>query len=166
MRARLAVWKGDVMGRTRRAIVAGIVCGSLGGVAVADAPDPIFGYWLIESKAAIIKIGPCPSGACGEIAWMREPRDSAGALKLDRGNPDAALRGRPLCGLPLITGLRRTGPGTWQSGSIYDPRGGSVYSASAIVRDGDALELRGYLGLPLLGQSRTWTRTTDARGGC
>jgi len=132
----------------------------------AEPLDPLFGYWLLDTEAAIVKIFACREGACGDIVWLREPRDAGGAPKRDRRNPDVAKRDQPLCGIALIRGLQQTGTGAWERGSIYNPRDGSSYALEAKVRGMDTLDLRGYLGIPLLGRTKIWTRTSGDRGGC
>ena len=127
--------------------------------------DSVFGFWLIESQHAIIEIAPCAEKACGNIVWLSEPLDDDGRPKLDH-NDDDEPRGRPLCGIELISGFRNTGSGVWSGGSIYNPRDGQFYSASMELRDNDTLRLRGYFLLPLFGRSRTWTREAGDRGGC
>ncbi len=134
--------------------------------ATAAADDPAFGLWLVESGDAIIRIGPCGDRACGEIAWLRRPSDADGALLRDVRNPDPALRDRPLCGLPLLSGFRREAHGAWRDGEIYNGRNGKTYSAQFTFQDDGTLKLRGYVGLPILGASQVWTRAGDDRGGC
>jgi uncharacterized protein (DUF2147 family) len=71
-------------------------------------------------------------------------------------------RGRPVLGLALIKGMQRTGT-SYENGTIMDPRDGSVYSAlMKIAPDGQKLEVRGFLGISLLGRSQIWNRLPDA----
>jgi hypothetical protein len=64
---------------------------------------------------------------------------------------EGADRGKPVMGLMLIKGMRRT-----------DPRDGSVYRAlMELSPDGQKLEVRGYLGISLFGRSQTWNRLPD-----
>jgi len=69
-----------------------------------------------------------------------------------------AQRGKPILGLTFIEGMRRSGL-AYESGTILDPEAGTVYSASMeLSRDGNTLTVRGYVGLPIFGQSQTWKR--------
>ncbi len=64
-------------------------------------------------------------------------------------------------GLTLITGMRRTGY-FYDDGTIMDPRDGSRYRAlMRLSSDGSKLEVRGYLGISLLGRSQIWNRLPD-----
>ena len=80
-------------------------------------------------------------------------------------NPDAvcdkcegALKGKPVIGMTILTGLKKGGEG-WEGGKILDPKSGKVYSAKAKLTAGDKkLEVRGFLGLALLGRTQTWER--------
>ncbi|MEM6679713.1 MAG: DUF2147 domain-containing protein [Pseudomonadota bacterium] len=126
---------------------------------VTGAGDPAFGYWQTANGGAIVEIAACAEGACGDMVWMRQPTDEAGAPRLDSD-------GRPLCGLTLVSGLKQTGTGQWERGEIVDPRSGTVYSAEVSVLDPEHLEVRGYVLSTLFGKSQIWTRTTSDRGGC
>ncbi len=150
-----------------RAVVPLALAATLCAAAAPSAgADPAFGLWLVENERAIIEIGPCGVEACGRIAWMSEPSAPDGTPKIDLFNPDPALRGAPLCGLLLMNGLDRMGPGRWTGGEIYDSRDGSVWSVELTAKGPRILEVRGYIGISLLGRSQTWTRTANARGGC
>jgi len=63
-----------------------------------------------------------------------------------------------MIGLTIITGLHREGD-HWGGGQILDPKNGSVYRCRIRAIDsGRKLELRGYLGISLLGRTQTWVR--------
>jgi uncharacterized protein (DUF2147 family) len=64
-------------------------------------------------------------------------------------------------GLTLFWGMKRDGL-HYTEGSVLDPRDGSVYHALMnLSDDGQELEVRGYLGIPMLGKSQTWYRLPD-----
>ena len=129
------------------------------------AADPAFGLWRTENGKAVVEIGPCGASACGRIVWLRDPMGEDGAPLRDRRNPDAALRDRPVCGMALIEGFARDGEGVWEGGSIYSAENGKTYTANMKVEDG-ALRLRGYVGVPLFGETQVWGRVEAAPGAC
>ena len=44
---------------------------------------------------------------------------------------------------------------------VYDPDSGKTYKCKLKLIDHNTLEIRGYIGISLLGRSETWTRRTD-----
>jgi hypothetical protein len=73
-----------------------------------------------------------------------------------------AQRGKPILGLMFIDGMKRSGL-AYEGGTILDPDTGTLYSASLqLSPDGNALTVRGYVGIPLLGQSQVWKRVQSA----
>jgi uncharacterized protein (DUF2147 family) len=68
-------------------------------------------------------------------------------------------KGQPLEGLQIISQLKPDGAGGYQNGEILDPKTGKTYSLKGkLSKDGQKLELRGFLGFSLLGRDQTWTR--------
>ena len=65
---------------------------------------------------------------------------------------------KPVQGMTIITGMKKDGE-AWSGGEILDPNNGKVYrSQMALTDGGKKLEVRGYIGVPLLGRTQTWTR--------
>ena len=115
------------------------------------------GVWLMDSRVAV-QIFSCSNFLCGRILWMKVPRDTHGQPELDELNPNPALRQRPLCGVTMIGGLRSTGPNSWGGGWLYDPMNGVTYDVSAQVTSADQIVARVYIGIPLLGATKTLVR--------
>jgi len=64
----------------------------------------------------------------------------------------------PVVGLTILTGLVREGE-EYTDGHILDPENGKVYRSNArLIENGNKLEVRGYIGMPVLGRSQTWIR--------
>ncbi|WP_024301363.1 DUF2147 domain-containing protein [Pseudogulbenkiania sp. MAI-1] len=71
---------------------------------------------------------------------------------------DGANKGKPVNGLTILWGLKKDGEG-WNGGEILDPKSGKVYSAKMkLVDGGNKLEVRGFLGVALLGRTQVWER--------
>lgn len=128
--------------------------------------DPAHGLWLTENQRAIVEIASCGNETCGRTVWVADAVDETGQPKRDRSNPDQVKRDRPICGIELVGGLARAGDGEWQHGWLYNPRDGATYSAELRALSPSELEVRGYVGVSLLGKSQVWTRVSSDRGGC
>ena len=131
----------------------------------ALAAPPVEGFWLTEKRKAVIELYGCGAHLCGRIAWLGEPRAEDGSLRRDRDNPDPSRRDRPWCGLTVITGLESSGKGGWEGGQFYYPKHGRSYRIR-LRAEGRTLNVRAYLGVPLLGRSETWTPAGPEKRGC
>ncbi|MHA6915050.1 DUF2147 domain-containing protein [Ralstonia pseudosolanacearum] len=68
-------------------------------------------------------------------------------------------RDQPIVGLTILKELKKTGDNEWTGGNILDPENGKVYSAKmSLSEDGRKLNVRGFLGISLLGRTQTWVR--------
>ena len=68
---------------------------------------------------------------------------------------------QPMIGLSIVKGMQRKGL-RYENGTILDPRDGSVYKAKMeLSPDSKQLEVRGFLGIELFGQSQIWRRLPD-----
>lgn len=115
------------------------------------------GEWLMDGKVAV-QIFDCQGMMCGRIIWLLVPRDPQGVLNRDRKNPNPALRGRKLCGLTMLWGLRPTGVNRWQDGWFYNPDDGKTYRVTAQLKSDDVIVARIYVGVPVFGKSKTLAR--------
>jgi len=130
------------------------------------AGDPI-GRWYAEGGAAQVDIRDCDGELCGQVVWLRSPFDENGCELRDRYNPDESLRYRPVVGIEVLRGLVPTsGAGSWESGTIYDPGSGNTYRASMNMLGENRLELRGYIGIPLIGRTTKWFRVGSEQEVC
>ncbi|MEX0599444.1 MAG: DUF2147 domain-containing protein [Rhodothermales bacterium] len=81
------------------------------------------GVWTSDDGGMDIEFFKCGAEICGAIAALHED-DGSGKPPLDENNPDASLRGRPLLGLRIITGLTLEEEGRWSGGTMYAPEKG------------------------------------------
>lgn len=124
---------------------------------MAQDADDVLGYWLTDDGAAKIEIYKENGKYNGKIVWLEEPNEN-GKPKVDKENPEEELRSRPLMGLNLVSGFEFDDD-QWEDGEIYDPKEGKTYSCRMRL-DGDELEVRGYIGMPMFGRTVVWTRTS------
>ena len=64
---------------------------------------------------------------------------------------------QPVLGMTILWGMHRDGD-DWSGGEILDPEQGSVYRASLHVDRDGRLDVRGYIGVSLLGRTQVWER--------
>jgi len=125
---------------------------------VAMAQDAIERVWYNQEKTAKVQVFKATDGKYyGKIVWLKEPNNEEGKPKVDKNNPDKAKKSTPLMGLQLLKGFKKDGETGYGDGTIYDPKNGKTYSCK-INRKGETLEVRGYVGISLLGRTTTWTK--------
>ena len=69
-------------------------------------------------------------------------------------------KGQKVLGMTIIRGAKADGGNArWEGGEILDPNNGKVYKLLLKPIDGGKkLEVRGYIGMALLGRTQTWVR--------
>lgn len=150
-------------------VLAGLVLFPDGRAAAAALPAALDGWWLDGTGRAGIRFEQCKGDdatICGAIHWLLHPITAAGVPETDVLNKDGRLRGRRVCGMPLLGGFVADAPNHWRDGWIYNPDDGEVYQSAIALADDGTLHVRGYVGIPLLGKSEIWTRPPAALSPC
>ena len=135
-----------------------LTAAALVGNAWGQAPS-VLGEWVTEGAWARVRIEACPGQAgrlCGRIVSLKQPHDKSGRPKRDTANVDPALRGRPIVGMPFITGFKTAGAGRWTGGKIYNPGDGKTYSSRLKLNPNGDLSVQGCV--LVICQAQTWTR--------
>ena len=83
---------------------------------------------------------------------------------LTKGKEDAkctdcsgALKNKPILGMQILSGLKKDGK-EWNGGKIIDPNSGKEYKAKMSLNGNDKLDVRGFIGISLVGRTQTWQR--------
>lgn len=138
------------------ATLAGLTAGPLIGHASAQPPAAreIIGVWAEDDGQFKFEVHEVGDTYKARIIHSGRVMEADGrTFKADTLNPDPALRSRSLKGTVILSGLRwNPETGRWEGASLYDGSSGRTYSAYVLLVDGH-MELRGYLGVPLLGQT-------------
>ena len=67
-------------------------------------------------------------------------------------------KNQPIVGMTILWGLKDEGE-SWKGGQILDPDNGKTYRCKMRVSDdGKELDVRGYIGISLIGRTQTWLR--------
>ncbi|HQE12522.1 MAG TPA: DUF2147 domain-containing protein [Flavipsychrobacter sp.] len=123
----------------------------------AQTKDKIEGVWYNGEKTAKINIFKATNGKFyGEIIWLKVPNKN-GKPKVDENNPDKNKREHPLLKLQVLKGFEKDGEKTYEDGTIYDPKNGKTYSCK-ITHNGNSLDVRGYVGISLIGRTAVWEK--------
>lgn len=131
---------------------------------LAAGSSDILGIWNTAGGDSRLELFKCGDKLCGKIVWLKVPQyiDSVdgpiGKTKVDRKNPDPAMRSRPIIGLQVVKGLTARSGNRWDNGICYDPESGRNYKCKMKLVSPDRLNLRGYIGVSLIGRNFSLTR--------
>jgi uncharacterized protein (DUF2147 family) len=125
----------------------------------AQGADLAVGIWkTIDDKtnqpASLIKIEEVNGSLEGTII-KTYPRPNETPLTSCNLCKDE-LKDKPIIGLKIMSGLKQDKPGSWSGGKILDPKEGEYYKVKLMTDDGKKMDVRGYIGVPLLGRSQVW----------
>ena len=139
------------MTRISTAVAAGLLGLTLaGGAASAQTAEDAFGVWLNPENQSNVEFYRCGDGLCAKVTKVSDGQ------KTDDKNPDPAKRGRPIIGLVIMEGAKKSGANKW-SGTLYNRADGKSFSGTIIVKSKDALDLSGCVALVIC-RTTTWTR--------
>lgn len=123
--------------------------------------NDIVGYWLSQDADAKIEITSRGGRYFGKLVWLKSPIDTETKKpKLDKHNPTASLKNRPLLNLEILTNFTFDGDDEWNGGKIYDPKTGKTYSCLMQFESDKKLKIKGYIGVSWIGKTTIWSRTT------
>jgi uncharacterized protein (DUF2147 family) len=122
--------------------LAAILTLGFAGSALADGGAN--GVWIMENGKVTVRIAPCGPNLCGSIVGLAKPLDKQGKPKVDKENPNAALRSRPIIGLTILSNMEPKSETKW-AGTIYNADDGRTYS-SYMKLIGDTMKVKGCVG--------------------
>lgn len=133
------------------------VCVFLSLAANAQTGKNIVGKWFNQEKDGKVEIYERGNKYYGKLIWMKDQFESDGkTLRKDSKNKDTKLRSRTLLNTVILNDFVYE-DGKWTGGEVYDPKSGKTYSSEMKLK-GETLEIRGYIGNPMFGQTSVFTR--------
>ena len=132
-------------------------------VVFGQTGDAILGVWKTGEGTAHVEIFKNGNKYQGKIVWLRDPIDSAtGKPRTDVKHPDKANHTRPVMGLVNLWGFTFNGK-TFENGRIYDPKNGKEYKCVMTLKDSNTLDVRGYIGITLIGRTEQWVKVVNGQ---
>lgn len=131
---------------------------SIAGLAFAEAATPV-GLWKTidddtGKEKSYVRITEDNGVVSGKIEKLIDP---------SKPNPVCEKctderKDKPVTGMTIIRNVKKDGD-QWDGGDILDPNNGKVYKVRLKpADDGKKLNVRGYIGVPMLGRTQTWIR--------
>jgi len=138
-------------------LVAGLIAACALAAGAANA-SPV-GLWkTIDDETgkarSLVRIGINDGVLTGVVEEILDPGKRDAVCEACEGE----LKGKPIVGMSIIRDMRFA-QDQYEGGVILDPNNGKTYKCVIwLDEDGQKLNVRGYIGLPLLGRSQVWLR--------
>lgn len=137
----------------------GLMVSGLGAQA-QTALSPV-GLWKTiddetRTEKSLVRITEAGGAIVGRIEKLLEPgKQEARCEKCTDARKD-----QPVLGMTIINSVKPNEDRTqWEGGEILDPNNGKTYKVRLKpVESGQRMEVRGYIGAPILGRTQVWVR--------
>jgi uncharacterized protein (DUF2147 family) len=144
--------------------LAALLAGSLSFVAYAGNITPDGVWKTIDDRTGKARSVVRITNENGEYSGVVEkgllPTDKDGDV-CDQCTGD--LENQRIIGMKILTGIRQNADG-FDCGEVVDPDNGETYQCQIhLDPSGNQLEVRGYVGIPMLGRTQTWLRLQQAK---
>jgi uncharacterized protein (DUF2147 family) len=130
--------------------------------AAAQATSPA-GVWRTiddntKKDKSLVRIVEANGVYTGKVEKIVDPDAPKDAVCKDCSDE---RKDKPIVGMTIIRNMKQSADdkAVFDGGDILDPNNGKVYrSRMKLVDNGNKLEVRGYIGTPMLGRTQTWVR--------
>ena len=141
----------------------GVACGLVLATALAHAQTTPIGLWKTidddtKKEKSLIRLTESSGVITGKLEKLLDPATKPDAL-CEKCSDDR--KDKPLVGMTLVKGVKQNEgeKALWDGGEILDPNNGKTYRVRLVPKeDGRKLDVRGYIGTPMLGRTQTWIR--------
>jgi uncharacterized protein (DUF2147 family) len=142
-----------------KTLLASLLLCAATGTALAQATPA--GLWKTiddETKAekSLVRITDGGGVLTGKVEKILTDKADAKCVECTDERKD-----KPVLGMIILRGIKPDAAekGTWVGGDILDPNNGKIYKVLLkLVDGGKKLDVRGYIGMPMLGRTQTWHR--------
>jgi len=142
-------------------VAAGLLAGAV-FAAAAQATSPA-GIWRTVDDAtkkdkSLVRISESGGVYTGKVERFLDPETPKDAVCKDCSDE---RKDKPILGMTIIRNMKQSSDDKtlFEGGEILDPNNGKVYqSKMKLIDNGTKLEVRGFVGISLLGRTQTWIR--------
>lgn len=114
--------------------------------------DALIGTYMTDKNEGMVDIIKKGTKYYGTLTWTKTPG------KLDANNPDKKQQTDKLAGKEILKDFVFDGKDLWHNGTIYDPKNGKTYSCKITRDEKGNLNVRGYIGVSMLGRTTFWVK--------
>ena len=139
----------------------GLALALASGLAAAQATPA--GLWKTvddstKKEKSLVRIVESGGVYTGKVEKIIDPDSPKDAVCKDCTDD---RKDKPVLGMTIIRNMKPSAgdKNVLEGGDVLDPNNGKVYSAKlTLVDGGKKLDVRGYIGVPMLGRTQTWQR--------
>jgi uncharacterized protein (DUF2147 family) len=109
-----------------------------------------------KTEKSLIRITEAGGVYIGKVEKILSDKPDAKCLECTDERKDKLV-----LGMTIMRNVKHNADdkGLWDGGDILDPKNGKVYKVLLkLVEGGKKLDVRGYIGMPMLGRTQTWLR--------
>ncbi len=114
--------------------------------------DDIIGTYMTAENEGMVEITKRDSKYYGKLVWTKT------VGKLDSNNPDPKQKTDKLAGKEILKNFVFNGSDQWNDGTIYDPKNGKTYDCKLTPDAKGNLNVRGFIGISLIGRTSFWIK--------
>ena len=130
--------------------------------AAAQATSPA-GLWRTiddssKKDKSLVRIVEANGVYSGKVEKIVDPDSPKDAVCKDCSDE---RKDKPIVGMTIIRNVKQSADdkAVFEGGDILDPNNGKVYRVKLkLIDNGSRLDVRGYIGTPMLGRTQTWIR--------
>ena len=142
----------------KKRLIAGLLLAATGAVMAQATPAGLWKTIDDDTKAekSLVRITEAGGIYTGKVEKILTDKTDAKCTECTDARKD-----QPVQGMVILRDIKLDPDDKtqWIGGDILDPNNGKVYKVRIKSADGGKkLEVRGYIGAPLLGRTQTWTR--------
>ena len=145
----------------RSLVVAALLVGAAFS-AFAQATSPA-GVWKTiddgtKKEKSLVRIVDSGGVYSGKVEKFLDPETAKDVTCKDCSDD---RKDKPILGMTIIRNMKQSADdkAVFEGGDILDPNSGKLYKAKMTVIDGGSkLEVRGFIGISLIGRTQTWIR--------